>query len=90
MFVTNTRLIFFKHCFFGRGETEDLHYRDIVSVNVKIGILSCDLRIKSRFGGNDRDIEIHAVQKDKGYRIEAIINNGIARAEDGRGRFSEP
>jgi hypothetical protein len=67
-----------------------LHYRDIVSVNVKIGILSCDLRIKSRFGGNDRDIEIHAVHKDRVYKIEAIINNGIARDVDGRGRFSEP
>jgi hypothetical protein len=32
-----------------------------------------------------RDIEIHAVHKDSAYKIEAIINNGIARSEDDRG-----
>lgn len=46
---------------------------------MKKGMLSCDIVLKPRFPGNDT-IVIHAVNKQTGYDINALITTGIRDA----------
>lgn len=79
IFITNQRIILYNHKFFGRGVIEDLHYANISNTQMKKGMLSCDIVLKPRFPGNDT-IVIHAVNKQKGYDINALITTGIRDA----------
>jgi hypothetical protein len=84
IFVTNQRVIRYKHEFFGRGILEDLHYSDVANTQVKKGILSCDILLKPKFPGID-PIVIHAIDKNKAFDVDAIITAGISDAANVQG-----
>ena len=79
IFVTNQRVIRYKHEFFGRGVLEDLHYSDVANTQVKKGMFSCDVLLKPKFPGID-PIVIHAIDKNKVFDVDAIITTGIRDA----------
>lgn len=80
IFVTNQRVIRYKHEFFGRGVLEDLQYSQVANTQVKKGMFSCDILLKPKFPGID-PIVIHAIDKNKAFDVDAIITTGIRDAE---------
>jgi hypothetical protein len=72
IFVTNQRVIRYKHEFFGRGVLEDLHYSEVANTQVKKGTFSCDILLKPKFPGID-PIVIHPIDKNKVFDVNAII-----------------
>jgi hypothetical protein len=84
IFITNQRVIRYKHEFFGRGILEDLHYSDVANTQVKKGILSCDILLKPKFPGID-PIVIHAIDKNKAFDVDGIITAGIRDAANVQG-----
>jgi hypothetical protein len=79
IFVSNQRVIRYKHEFFGKGVLEDLHYSDVANTQVKKGIFSCDILLKPKFPGID-PIVIHAIDKNMVFGVNAIITTGIRDA----------
>ncbi len=80
IFVTNQRVIRYKHEFFGRGVLEDLHYSEVANTQVKKGMFSCDILLKPKFPGID-PIVIHAIDKNNVFDVNAIITTGIRDAD---------
>lgn len=76
VFITNTRLVFYNHKFFGRGTITDLHYGDVSNVKVNKGLWSAEIIVVPRFERVEH-VKISAVKKDKVYEIVQLINNGI-------------
>jgi Bacterial PH domain len=85
IFVTNQRVILYKHKFFGRGVLEDLHYSQVANTEVKKGIFTCEILLKPKFPGID-PIVIHAIDKNKVFDVDAIITTGITGAESVGGK----
>jgi Bacterial PH domain len=83
IFVTNQRIIIETSTMLGlHKDFQDLHYSDVEGIELKKGILSSTLIIKSRFKG---DVHINAIPKKQAGNVEQIINEGINRYGYGRG-----
>src|SRR5215467_829717 len=64
IFVTNQRVILeTTHALGLKKDFEDLHYSDILGIDLKQNVFSCDLVIKSRFEDKIEEIHIKAIGK---------------------------
>jgi hypothetical protein len=75
--LETTKMLGLKH------EYIDIHYTDVMSVDLKKNIWSSDVIIQSRFKGV---VEIKAVKHDKGRLIDQIVSSKIDSYQFGRGQ----
>jgi hypothetical protein len=84
--VTTKRVIIEASKMLGlKKEYEDLHYSDILGIDLKQNIFSSNLVIRSRFQG---EIHLNAIGKKEAQRIEQIISENTDRYRYGAGPSS--
>lgn len=72
IFITNQRIIIETSAMLGlRKDYQDLHFSDVEGIELKKGILSSSVIIKSRFKG---DVFIKSIPKGQAQHVEQIIN----------------
>jgi hypothetical protein len=75
IFVTNQRVILQSNEWLGlKKNFQDLHYSDILGIDIKQNVFSCDLIIRSRFEDTTQEIHIKAIGKKDAPKLEQIIN----------------
>jgi hypothetical protein len=86
IFVTNQRVILeTTHALGLKKDFEDLHYSDILGIDLKQNVFSCDLVIRSRFEDRMQEIHIKAIGKKDAPQLERIINEKINEYRFGSG-----
>lgn len=69
IYVTNQGVIIVSTEWLGLKKNFDLHYSDILGIDLKKNVFSCDLIIRSRFQG---DVHIRVIGKDDAPSLERI------------------
>ena len=69
-----------------KKDYEDLHYSDILGIDLKQNLLSSDLIIRSRFQG---EIIIHSIGKKDAPQLERIISQYYAFGFGGNQRYND-
>ena len=63
-----------------KKDFQDIHYSDVMSIELKRNVWSSDIIIHSRF-----EVILKAIGKHDAEKIEQIVNEGINRYGYGRG-----
>jgi hypothetical protein len=86
IFVTSQRVILESTEWLGLKKSyEDLHYSDILGMDLKKNVFSCDLVIRSRFEDNIQEIHIKAISKQDAPQLEKVINERMNNYRFGAG-----
>src|SRR5215831_7018957 len=73
--VTNQRIILESTSMLGlKKDFEDLHYSDILGIDLKQNVFSSDLAIRSRFQGT---VTIKAIGKKDAPKLEKIVSEYV-------------
>jgi Bacterial PH domain len=84
--VTDQRVILETTQMLGlKKDYEDLHYSDIMGIDLKKNALSCDLIIRSRFQG---EIHIKAIGKKDAPQLERTISQKVTEYGFGSGAMN--
>jgi hypothetical protein len=70
-----------------KKDDQDIHYSDIMGIDLKKNVFSSDVIIKSRFQG---EVHMNTIGHKDAEHIEQIINQGINRYRYGYGGAPEP
>jgi hypothetical protein len=83
IFITTQRVIIETSKWLGiKKEYQDLHYSDILGIDLKQNVFSDSLVIRSRFQG---EIHLNAIGKKEAQKMEQIISEGANKYRYGYG-----
>jgi len=82
-YITTERIIIETNQWMGiKKDFQDIHYSDVMSIELKRNVWSSNIIIHSRFQGQ---VMLKAIGKHDAEKIEQIVNEGINRYGYGRG-----
>ena len=82
-YITTERIIIETNQWMGlKKDFQDIHYSDVMSIELKRNVWSSDIIVHSRFQGQ---VMLKAINKHDAEKIEQIVNEGINRYRFGYG-----